>query len=239
MATYVLVHGSWHGGWCWDKVVPLLVKKGHFVFAPDLPGHGKDQTPISKITLQSYVDLICGLLDSQKEPVRLVGHSRGGIVISQAAELRPDKIEKLVYLAAFLLRDGESMIEWAKQDTDSLLLPNLEFSDDRSYHFIKNQALIKDIFCGDCTESDAEWAKSRFVPEPTAPIETPLKLTESNYGRVPRSYIETREDKAVSPMLQRKMYNAAGCDTVITLNTSHSPFLSQPGRLAKILDQAI
>jgi len=237
MGTYVLVHGSWHGGWCWNKVAALLARSGHVVFAPDLAGHGKDHTPISKITLQTYVDLICRIIDSQKESVRLVGHSRGGIVISQAAELRPSKVEKLIYLAAFIVRNGETMIEWAKQDTDCLLLPNLAFSDDRSYHFIKNKTLIKDIFYGDCTDTDAEWAKSQLVPEPTAPIETTLQLTEGKYGRVRRCYIETRNDKAVSPMLQRKMYSSAGCDSVVTINASHSPFLSQPSQLAKILEQ--
>jgi len=117
MVTYVLIHGSWHGGWCWDKLASLLIRQGHSVIAPDLPGHGKDRTPIFKITLQSYVDLVCELLDSQTAPVCLVGHSRGGIVISQAAELRPKKIQKLVYLAAFMLRNGETMIQWARQDT--------------------------------------------------------------------------------------------------------------------------
>ena len=238
MVTYVLIHGSWHGGWCWNKLASLLIRQGHSVIAPDLPGHGKDRTPISKITLQSYVDLVCELLDSQTAPVCLVGHSRGGIVISQAAELRPKKIQKLVYLAAFLLRNGETMIQWARQDTDCLLLPNLAFSEDRVYHFIKNQGLIKDIFYEDCSDSDAELAKSLLVfEEPTAPIETPLKLTESNYGRVPRCYIETRDDKAVSPMLQRRMLNAAGCQSVVAMNTSHSPFLSQPTELARILNQ--
>jgi pimeloyl-ACP methyl ester carboxylesterase len=131
------------------------------------------------------------------------------------------------------------MIQWAIQDTDSLLLPNLAFSEDRTYHFIKNQALIKDIFYGDCSDDDAEWTKSKLVPEPTAPIETPLNLTQARYGRVPKSYIETRDDKAVSPMLQQKMRTAAGCDEVIIMNTSHSPFLSQPAELARILTELL
>ena len=59
MATYVLIHGAWHGGWCWDKVVPLLKKKGHHTEVPDLPGHGKDNTPIREISLQAYTDRVC------------------------------------------------------------------------------------------------------------------------------------------------------------------------------------
>jgi pimeloyl-ACP methyl ester carboxylesterase len=208
---------------------------GHKAIAPDLPGHGEDKTPLQEITLQSYLDRVCDIIDSQSEPVHLIGHSRGGIVISQVAELRPNKIQRLTYLAAFMLRSGESMIQWAAQDTDCLLLPNLAFSEDRSYHFIKNQALIKEIFYGDCSDADVQFAKSRLVPEPTAPIETPLNLTQDRYGRIPKTYIETLQDRAVSPMLQRKMYTAARCDNITRINTSHSPFLSQPVQLGRIL----
>ena len=67
MSTYVLVHGSWHGGWCWDKVVPLLEAKGHKAIALDLPGHGADKTPISEITVDSYAARVCAALDAQPE----------------------------------------------------------------------------------------------------------------------------------------------------------------------------
>ena len=106
MATYVLIHGAWHGGWCWDKIVPLLKKEGHKVEAPDLPGHGRDKTPIPEISLQSYTDRVCRILDTQSEPVILVGHSMGGVVITQAAQHRPEKIKTLVYLSAMLPRNG-------------------------------------------------------------------------------------------------------------------------------------
>ncbi len=92
MSTYVLVHGAWHGSWCWEKVVPLLEQAGHQVEALDLPGHGQDKTPIREITLAAYTNRVCETLDAQAEPVILVGHSLGGMVITQAAEERPAKI---------------------------------------------------------------------------------------------------------------------------------------------------
>ncbi len=103
MSTFVLVHGSWHGAWCWNKLTPLLEREGHAVIAPDLPGHGEDWTPIPEISLQSYVDRVGEALDSAPEPAILVGHSMAGTVISQLAEQRPDQVAGLVYLCAFLL----------------------------------------------------------------------------------------------------------------------------------------
>src|SRR5450759_3496618 len=92
MSTYVLIHGSWHGAWCWYKIIPILEQAGHKAIALDLPGHGRDWTAARDVSMQSYVESFCNILDAQPEPVILVGHSRGGIVISQAAEHRPEKI---------------------------------------------------------------------------------------------------------------------------------------------------
>ncbi len=81
MNSFVLVHGSWHGAWCWYKVIPLLEQAGHRLFSPDLPSLGGDKTPISAISLKTWTDSICQILDSQTQPVILVGHSRGSLII--------------------------------------------------------------------------------------------------------------------------------------------------------------
>ena len=78
MSTYVLIHGAFHGGWCWDKVVPLLEAAGHKVVAPDLPSHGRDDTPIAEVTLDTYARRACEVAAAQSEPVIIVGHSMGG-----------------------------------------------------------------------------------------------------------------------------------------------------------------
>jgi pimeloyl-ACP methyl ester carboxylesterase len=79
MSTYVLIHGAWHGAWCWGKVVPLLQEKGHRVYTIDLPSHGADQTPVAQVSLKAYTDRVCEVLDGLDEPAILVGHSMGGI----------------------------------------------------------------------------------------------------------------------------------------------------------------
>ena len=231
MGTFVLVHGGWSGGWCWDKVVPLLEEAGHEAHAPDLPGSGEDPTPIREVSLQGYADRISGVLDAQPEPVVLVGHSSGGVAISQAAEQRPDKVELLVYLAAFLLRDGESLFEVGENETGSLVLPNLVMSEDGASATIREDVVVEALL-HDCSEEDAERAKARFAPQALAPFATPLSLTEENFGRVPRVYIEALKDRTISPWLQKEMYERMPCRKVISMDTGHLPFYAAPEELA-------
>jgi pimeloyl-ACP methyl ester carboxylesterase len=142
-------------------VVPLLEEAGHKVEAPDLPGLGDDSTPISEASLQSYANRITQVLDAPPEPVVLVGHSSGGVVISQAAEQRPDKGEMLVYLAAFLLRDG-ALFSVGENDTESLILSNLMMSEDVSSATIRED-VIREGLLHDCSDENVERAKSRLV----------------------------------------------------------------------------
>ncbi len=235
MGTFVLVHGGWSGGWCWEKVVPLLEEAGHEALAPDLPSSGDDPTPIPEVSLQGYADRVSEVLDAQPGPVVLVGHSSGGVVISQAAEQRPDKVELLVYLAAFLPRDGETLFGVAENETGSLVLPNLVMSEDGASATIREDAM-REALLHDCPEEDVQRAKRRFAPQALAPFATPLSLTEGNFGRVPRAYIETFQDRAISPSFQKYMYGRQPCREVLSMDTSHSPFFSAPEELAGHLE---
>jgi pimeloyl-ACP methyl ester carboxylesterase len=111
MSTYVLIHGSWHGSWCWYKIIPRLQLAGHRVIAPDI------------------------VLDEQDEPVVLVAHSRAGLQATQAAEARPRKIRTLVYLAAILLPNGVGLLDWS--DPDSVLWPNVDFNEHEGWDMIR------------------------------------------------------------------------------------------------------
>lgn len=234
MGIYLLIHGSWHGAWCWEKISPLLAQDGHKVIALDLPGHGGDTTPTSEITLRSYADSICRVLDAQSQPVILVGHSMGGIAISQAAEYRPQKVQALVFLSAFLLRDGESLSDVALRDEDSLIPPNIITDEFHGVATFREDA-VTNTFYGDCSEADRTWAKSRLCHEPLAPLTTPLTISEANFGKVPRLYVECLNDAAVSLKIQRRMHTATPCHKVLSLNTDHSPFLSAPKELVRTL----
>ncbi len=231
MTAYVLVHGAWHGAWCWDKVVPVLAAAGHTAVAVDLPGHGSDTTPIEDLGLGDYVDRTSQVLAQQPEPVVLVGHSHGGATISMTAERHPEKVKALVYVCAFLLRDGQSIADLVAAGEQSLVKRNMASLDGGRSLVIRDDALRDGLF-GDCTDADFEWARSRLVPEPSSPRTTPVTVTDELFGRVPRVYVECLRDNAVPLSMQREMCAESPCEKVITMDTGHSPFISAPEELA-------
>ena len=231
MSTYVLVHGAWHGGWCWEKIAPLLEARGHRVLAPDLPGHGADQTPLSEVSLDAYTTRVCDVIAAAQEPVVLVGHSMGGTVITSVAERIPERLRTLVYLTAFLLGDGEALFSAAGADTGSLLIGNLTPSDGGASITVKPEAVIPAFFA-ECTQADAQRARERLTPQPTQPMTAPVKWTAARAGRVPRVYIACLRDRAISLSFQERMYTARPCAKVLTLDTDHSPFYSAPAALS-------
>jgi len=230
MSTFLLVHGAWHGAWCWYKIVPRLEKAGHTVIAPDLPSLGRDKTPVNRVSLATWRQFVCGLIDDAPEPVILVGHSRGGMVITDVAEHRPDRVRKLVYLAAFLPQNGESLFDLASLAEGSLVPPNMVMSDDRSSNTVRD-AVVRDAFYGECSDEDVALARLLLQREPTLPLATPVHTTAENFGRVPRVYIETLRDRAVTPPLQRRMQAALPCEQIFAIDTDHSPFFSRPEEL--------
>jgi pimeloyl-ACP methyl ester carboxylesterase len=234
MSTFILVHGAWHGGWVWDRVAQQLRRSGHNVLAPDLPAHGSDRSPVGQVTLPRYVDKIVKLVDACAQPVVLAGHSMGGIVISQAAEQRPDRIRVLVYICAFMLRNGQTLLDVAHADEDALVMPNVIPSLDGSSINLQPE-ILREMFYGTCSDDDYEFAKSRLVPQPAAPLGTPLQLSEQNFGRVPRLYIECLKDRAITLACQQEMQARAGRDHVETLDCDHSPFFSATDELVKLL----
>jgi pimeloyl-ACP methyl ester carboxylesterase len=235
MSTFLLVHGAWHGSWSWEKVVPLLEEAGHEVVTPDLPGHGDHGTPVSEVTLQRYAGRVSEALEERSEPVVLVGHSMGGLVISEAAERHPEKIGLLVYLTAFLLPNGRTLLETAQADEEAIVFPNADVDEEKGVVTIREDA-AKDVFYGDCSEEDVRRAIERLIPQALGPFVTPVGVSEENFGRVRRTYIECLQDRAIGPATQRRMYTELPCEKVVSMETSHSPFLSAPEELVGHLD---
>jgi pimeloyl-ACP methyl ester carboxylesterase len=231
MASYVLVHGAWHGAWCWDKVVPLLEAEGHDVVAVDLPGHGANPADAGGMTLDAYGREIAAHVEAAREPVVLAGHSMGGMAISEAAELVPEQIATLVYVCAFLPAGGQSLMQLADNDPEAQVLPNLQVDEAAGLCEVAEDAR-RHVFYGECSPGDAAAASARLGPESLAAFGAPSSLTDARGGSVRRVYIECLRDRAISIARQREMYAARPCERVLTIDADHSPFLSRPEELA-------
>jgi pimeloyl-ACP methyl ester carboxylesterase len=167
--------------------------------------------------------------------VILVGHSRGGTVISEAAERAPDSIRTLVYLAAFLLPSGLTLAEAAARvprvQRGNILAPGPDGSS-----IVQPQAIGPTFY----NMTPPEWvarAIERLTPEPAKGMATAVNITQGAFGRVPRAYIECAQDNAVPLELQRAMQAELPCDPVFTLETDHSPFYSAPELLVATLEK--
>lgn len=233
MAHFILIHGAFHGGWCWEQVVPLLESEGHTAEAPDLPGMGDDHSSFADDVLAQWAEFVASRCQAADQPVVLVGHSRGGIVISAAAELVPNKIQMLIYVAAFLLLPGESLIGMLSARPDIEPLPSTPSGDGRTLIFDRDQA--HGTFYGQLDASSGLRLADRLTPEPIEPNLRPLFLSPENYGRVVRSYLIATEDRAIPPSVQEQMAQTGGCTPIVHLPSDHSPFYSMPRELARSL----
>lgn len=237
MAAFVMIHGAWHGGWAFEPLRPRLEAAGHSLVAPDLPGMGADDEVLAATTLDDWAHFAVDQCRTARRegPVVLCGHSRGGIVLSQAAELDPGAMDMLVYICAMLIPSGMSRAEFQKDQQ-----PNPAF-----------QAIIKPTPGGKGTVVDLERAAEvfaqlspaeaiadalgRLAAEPDLPRATPLRLTPERFGSVPRHYIECLHDRTIPIQDQRRMQALQPCASTIVLDADHSPFLSAPDALADAL----
>ncbi len=237
MANFVLVHGGFHGAWCWAKVGPLLSERGHGAVALDMPGNGADMTPHDQITMECYAQKICGALETADEPVILVGHSLGGMSISLAAERHPERIKRLIYLAGFVPSDGQSLLSSVRET--STVPPGTPTFEDGWKGLTqpvppKEECVAR--FYNDCSEEDIAFALPRLKPQVNAPRITPVHLTDARFGSVPRIFIACEKDNAMTPERRKAVAEHGGCEKVLSLPTGHSPFFSEPEMLAVMLD---
>lgn len=247
---FVFLHGSFHAAWNWHMVLPLLQQSGHSGIALDLPAHGLDRTPSHRAGLQACVDVVLEKIHTLKEPVVLVAHSRNGIVISQAAEQCPEKIQGLIYIAAYLIPNGKCMMDYAIQDKESLVLQNvlprsglskmtqlirlyrksfwratlpLILPRKLQVHRLRKEAYFEALY-HDCPAHITELANTLLQDEPNWAGFTPLALTPSRYGQVPKVYVECLQDRAVTLPLQRAMQTDQPCNAVYSIDSGHSLF---------------
>jgi pimeloyl-ACP methyl ester carboxylesterase len=233
--TFVLVHGAFQGAYAWRFVKAQLEAAGQKVVVIELPGHGADQTPAATITLNSYRDKVVSAITTIKGKVVLVAHSAGGSVITAVADTIPDRIEKMVYIAAAVPVNGQSLHDITSMDTNSLLGPSVIPSADGVTGSIPNDKVFS-IFCQDGSEEVKQLLIANNRPEPTAPqLEKIVLKNTSATAMIPKYYIHTTQDRVATFDLQKKVVALAGITNVFTLESSHCPFLSMPDKVTAIL----
>lgn len=235
MSHFVLVHGAWEGGWSWEGVTPVLESNGHQVTTVELPGSVGNMKPIGEVTLDSYVAEITRAIDDVQGEVVLVGHSLGGISISQVAERIPERIDRLVYVTAFLLENGKNALETMQSDAGGEMLPQLLFSEDQSYAEAPEAAWRNTAF-NDAPSDAVDSVLPRLAKEQaTEPFVAKVELSNERFGSVPKHIVRTSLDKVFSTELQDRMIENWPVEEVVTLEAGHFPGLSMPDELARTL----
>lgn len=235
--TYVLVHGAWQAPWVWDAVAEGLKQKGNKVITVELPGHGNDTTPTYTLSLDAYSSKVEAAISGTEGKVILVGHSMGGMVVTQVAEKLPSRIAKLVYIGAFIPENGQNLGELAMLDPDSRLRYSLSPSADQLTLNVQRDSLTT-LFIRDGSQADKDRMLSFYRAEPAIPFSNKVTLTAANFGTVNKVYIKTLQDIVITPGFQDRMIAKAGIKTVYSINTSHSPFLAQAGTVTDLLVKA-
>ncbi len=232
-STIILVHGAWSNACTWDDVVPLLQAAGHEVSAIDLPSHGKHTAMPHDVGLADYARRVSAELE-QVGPAVLVGHSMGGMAISAGAELVPDLVQHLVFIAAFLPQSGQSLVDLVKQQDVPGIHGAIQVHDPRG-STILDPDIAGDILFQDATPDQRGKALTALDTQPNRAQTDKADLTQDRFGRIPRSYVICEQDRTVTPDLQRKMIASSPYTQAYSLDCGHVPQLTQPRELADIL----
>jgi pimeloyl-ACP methyl ester carboxylesterase len=229
--TVVLVHGAWHGAWCWDRVVPLLGAADVPTIAVDLPGHGASTEPLGD--LYAHVAFVRDLLERIDGPIVLCGHSYGGAVISEAAA-GVDAVRHLVYLCAIVPEVGEPL-GGVMADTVTPAQGRSELGAAMQLHDDGTMTLDLDasvpVFYDDCAQEDIDAARKQICAHSAVSFGQPLR--SAAWHDIPSTYVVCTEDRAISPEFQRAL--ATRTTTAVEWPTSHSPFFSRPDLVAELL----
>ncbi|MBB4685087.1 alpha/beta fold hydrolase [Amycolatopsis jiangsuensis] len=231
MATFLLVHGAWHSGRSWDRVVPLLEAAGHRVFAPSLTGYGDKASLLSpEVGLGTHVGEIAGLIEDERlDDVVLVGHSYAGMVISGVSGRVPERIARLVFLDAMVPEDGETAVDVipvTKQLVDAAV-------DGWRVPPLPEQPPPLGLF-GVTDPGDVAWLRSMLSDQPVGCLVEPVRLDNPAARTIPRTHIHSVGNRP--PDITRRPVPAN--EPVRELPTGHDSMITMPAELTELLLEA-
>ena len=233
MATYVLVHGGWHGGWCWKKVTPLLRAAGHDVYAPTLTGLGERVHLLTPaVGLETHVEDVLGVLRYEDlQQVVLVGHSYGGIVITGVAERAADRLAHLVYLDAFVPRDGQCLLDLVPPERAAATREQAKTTGDG---WRVPPRPVEQF--GVTAEADLRWAGPKVGDQPRLTFEQPVHCASVASAALPRTFIRCTESAGSG--FSATFAERVRADTswrYRELATGHDAMITAPDALADLL----
>ena len=194
MATFVLIHGAWHGGWCWKKVTPRLRAAGHAVYTPTLTGLGERAHLLSPaVDLTCHVQDIVNVLEYEDlQQVVLVGHSYAGMVITGVADRVPERVAHLVYFDASVPRDGESMLDMRTPENRAEREERVRARGD-GWKLPIDESLFEQWQISD--PNDVAWLRARLTPHPFKTWQEPLTFSAAKIAQIPRTFIFCTEPR--------------------------------------------
>ena len=229
MSNIILIHGAWHGPWCFDKLLPKL-NKSHNIIVPTLPCVSYDN---NEINLKFYNQIIFNELNKLSEPAILVGHSLAGLILCELGTKYPDKIAKLIFIAGFIPENNNNLLSCSKEDTDADMSLAFMPPNDKTILTL-NPENIANFLYNNCNKEDKQWAVDKLQPQKLTPFNDKVCYDVSILKKIKKLYIECKYDKAVSLNMQRKMHQRINCETVL-LDSCHSPFICMPDKIAEII----
>lgn len=230
----ILVHGAYHGAWCWGPVLDRLKDADIEADASDLPGHGVAPGWIGDQTMANYIDAVLQKVSDADGLVTLVGHSMSGAVVAACAEAIPDKIRRAVFLAAYVPANNETVGDLVKLDAGShVRAERIDVAGEDAISL--KTGTLADAFYSGATPRQLSWAEDRIQLQNIEPFTHKFTLSEARFGGVSKTAIICTEDRAISPDHQKWMATRAACDPIIELEADHSPFVTNPDALSEIL----
>jgi len=233
---FVLIHGAWHGGWCWDGVITALAKAGHTAEAPTMPGMtpGDDR---GAVTFDDYVDAIVAVLEKQSTPVVLVGHSSAGFLLQAAAPKAADKVKRAVFLNAFVLPDGACQFDLVPPDAAAGLTGAANASPDKSVPVIED--MVRGMLMGGDTKEDQDAVLARLAPQPLAIFTTRVDTKPFAALDMPKTVVFAKGDTSLPPGAFLGMAQGLGEFDLIEIEGGHEHLVVQPEAVAAALVQAV
>jgi pimeloyl-ACP methyl ester carboxylesterase len=238
LSTFVLIHGAWHDGPAWDQTIRQLESKGHKAFAPTMPGHGKS-APRNVDHAQCTDSIVKAIIERDLYDFVLVGHSFGGTVICKVAETIPERIRRLVFLNAFVLKDGDSLVDEVPPAYAALYDRISKESPDAT--IMIPFPIWRESFVNDADLEMAKWTYSQLSPEPYQPCTDKLDLQKFYSLEIPRSFINCTEDIALPPGewgWHPRMSGRLGVYRLVQMPGSHEVIYTNPALLAEKIVQA-